>query len=64
MDRKEFLNYIDENFNISWEALLLIDNILKYAEQRFKGNDQYLFLCDMLNDTIGLWDSEIKMVHL
>jgi hypothetical protein len=50
-----------ENFNISGEAARLINNILNYAEdQGFTENELYLYLCAMLDGTIGLTDNEIK----
>ena len=39
------------------------DNILQYAEGILDENEQYRFLCDMLDGT-GLSDSEIKQICL
>lgn len=58
------MNYIVENYNIAGEAFRLIDNILIYAEQNFSGDEQYRFLCDILDGTIGLSDAEIRKVSL
>lgn len=64
MNRSDFMNYIAENYNIAGEAFRLIGNILIYAEQNFSGDEQYRFLCDMLDGTIGLSDAEIRKVSL
>ena len=62
MNREEFMAYYEENF---WDtgAYRLIDNILQYAEGILDENEQYRFLCDMLDGT-GLSDSEIKQICL
>lgn len=63
MDREEFYNYIMDNFNISGEAARLINNILSYVEENFfDENEQYIQLCNLLDGTIGLSDSEIRNV--
>lgn len=65
MNRKEFMEYIEENFDISGEAKRLINNILYYVELQGVGADeQYIMLCRMLNGTIGLSDDEIKEISL
>lgn len=63
MNRDEFMNYIAENYDIAGEAFRLIGNILYYAE-RFESDEQYHFLCEMLDGTIGLSDAEIRKVSL
>ena len=63
MNKGEFMVYIADNFDISGEAFRLIDNILTYAE-RLEGDEQYHFLCEMLDGTIGLSDAEIRKVSL
>ena len=60
MNRSEALDYIRENFSISGEAGRLIANILQYAEAVEDENERYLFLCEMLDGTIGLSDREIR----
>ena len=46
MNRRQFYDYIIENFNISGEAGRLINNILHYVEsQGMDENEQYLTLC-------------------
>ena len=65
MNRRQFLDYINENFNISGEAGRLINNILHYVEsQGMTENEQYLTLCELLDGTIGLSDAELKKVCL
>ena len=65
MNRKEFMEYIEENFDISGEAKRLIDNILCYVEsQGVEKDEQYTMLSCMLDGTIGLSDSEIKKISL
>jgi len=63
MNREEFKNYIDENFNISGEAGRLINNILCFVETNYtEENEQYNVLCELLDGTIGLTDQEIQQV--
>lgn len=64
MNREDFMRYIEENYNVSGEALRLINNILIYTEANYIGDDQYRFLCDLLDGTIGLSDAEIRRVSL
>lgn len=62
MNRGEFMDYVRENFNVDGAAMRLIANILRRAEGIPDENEQYLFLCDMLDGTIGFTDQEIKMI--
>lgn len=48
-----------EEFDISGAAARIIRNILEYAD-RFDGEEQYDFLTEMLDGTIGLSDCEIR----
>ena len=65
MDKQEFMQYIDGNFNISGEAGRLINNILDYVSiQGLDESEQYNTLCMLLDGTIGLTDNEIKQVIL
>ena len=65
MNKNEFMTYIDENFSIDGSAKRLIRNILDYVEIHItEENEQYLALCDLLDGTIGLSDSEIKKINL
>lgn len=63
MNRQQFLSYIAENFSINGEASRLIDNILIYSE-RLEYEDQYSFLCEMFDGTIGLSEAEIRKISL
>lgn len=65
MNKNEFLEYIEENFNISGESYRLISNILDFVECNYpEENEQYNVLCALLDGTIGLTDNEIKQVLL
>ena len=65
MNKDEFMTYIDENFSIDGSAKRLIKNILDYVETHIEGeNEQYLALCDLLDNTIGVSDAEIKKIYL
>ena len=65
MDRKQFLEFVSENFNVSGESIRLINNILSYVEDNiFEENEQYNALCSLLDGTIGLTDNEIKKIIL
>ena len=63
MDRKRFVDYVHENFNVSIEFLRLLNNVLLYAELQGWGDDT---LCDylefMLECNIGLETEEIKQI--
>lgn len=64
MDRKEFVQYIQENFNISGEASRLIDNVLYYVEKNVPKGDQYNALRFLLDGTIGLENEEIRKINM
>ena len=65
MSRKEFVDYVRENFNVSVEFLRLLDNVLHYAElQGWDEDDAYMYLDFMLDCTIGLTNAEIKQIIL
>ena len=65
MNRNEFMEYIEENFSIDGGSKRLISNILWFVEHNYSDeNEQYNVLCILLNGTIGLSDSEIKMISL
>lgn len=65
MNREEFMQYINENFNISGEASSLINNILIFVEENYTEEDeQYRVLSDLLDGTIGLTDNEIRKVYM
>jgi hypothetical protein len=48
-----------EEFDISGTAARIIRNVLEYAD-RMGGDEQYDFLAEMLDGTIGLFDREIR----
>ena len=48
-----------EEFNIEGAAARIIRNILEYAD-RMAGDEQYEFLAEMLDGTIGLSDNELR----
>lgn len=65
MDRKEFVQYVHDNFNVSIEFLRLLDNVLHYAElQGWDEDDAYHYLDFMLDCNIGLTQPEIKQIIL
>ena len=65
MNKDEFMEYVDENFLCDGSAKRLIRNILDYLETPIvEENEQYLALCELLDGTIGLSDSEIKKIYL
>lgn len=65
MDKEEFMNYIRENFEISAAAYRLIANILDYiSSHAIDENEQYLMACELLDNTIGLSDVELKQICL
>lgn len=48
-----------EQFNIGGTAARIIRNVLEYAD-RMDGEEQYDFLTEVLDGTIGLTDCEIR----
>ena len=54
-----FLKYLCDNFDIDGTAGRIIHNVLEYAD-RMTGDEQYEFLTEMLDGTIGLSDREIR----
>ena len=65
MNRKDFVNYVQENFDVSIEFLRLLDNVLNYAElQGWDEDEVYSYLDFMLDCNIGLTDQEIKQIIL
>lgn len=64
MDRDDFMRYLEENFNMTGALGRMISNILDYAAGIADENQQYRFLCDMFDNTIGLSDREIRMINL
>mgnify|MGYP007068328134 FL=1 len=65
MNREEFIQYIERNFNVSGSIVRLISNILYYVEvQGVDEDEQHDMLSFMLDGTIGLLDSEIRQICL
>ena len=65
-DEEEGVNSLEDayewilnNFNIDGAAARIIRNVLEYAD-RMEGDEQYDFLTEMLDGTIGLSDREIR----
>lgn len=56
---EEAYEWLLEEFNIEGAAARIIRNILEYAD-RLEGDEQYDFLTEMLDGTIGLSDREIR----
>ena len=65
MNKQQFFEYIQENFNIDGASQRLIWNILSYIEANYpEENEQYNALVSLLDGTIGLEDAELKKVHM
>ena len=65
MNRRDFVNYVQENFDVSIEFLRLLDNVLNYAElQGWDEDEVHSYLDFMLDCNIGLTDQEIKQIIL
>ena len=65
MNREDFVNYVQENFDVSIEFLRLLDNVLNYAERQGWDEDEvYSYLDFMLDCGIGLTNQEIKQIIL
>lgn len=65
MNKQQFFEYIQENFNIDGASQRLILNILDYVEANYsEENEQYNALVSLLDGTIGLEDVELKKVHM
>lgn len=61
MNKQQFFEYIQENFNIDGASQRLILNILDYVEANYsEENEQYNALVSLLDGTIGLEDAELK----
>ena len=60
MDRKEFYQYLVDNFSLSGEAQRLIDNILRYVELQSAPSDEQHQMIGFLLDGIGLSEDEVR----
>ena len=63
MDRKEFYQYLIDNFSLSGEAQRLIDNIFYYVELQSASPDEQHQMIGFLLDGIGLSEDEIRKVY-
>lgn len=65
MNREEFMDYIRDNYDVSAEALRIIDNILWYAATMLSSEEErFDFLNLMFDGTIGLSEREIRKINL
>lgn len=63
MNKEEFYNYIRDNFELEGAAMRLIWNILTFIEESCTSHDeQYALACDLLDNTIGLADAELRKI--
>lgn len=60
MGRKEFYQYLIDNFSLSGEAQRLINNILQYVELQSAPPDEQRQMIGFLLDGIGLSKDEIR----
>ncbi len=58
-DIEKTYEWLLEEFNIDGTAARIIRNVLEYAD-RMEGDEQYDFLVEMLDGTIGLSNQEIR----
>lgn len=65
MNMEEFLNYLKEDLLLDAEALRLVQNILEYARDSLcDENEQFNFLCQMLEGVCCLSENDIKAIYL
>ncbi|MDO5397547.1 MAG: hypothetical protein Q4G33_06425 [bacterium] len=65
MGRQQFFDYIQQNYDISGEAMRLVDNILYYIETiDLTPDEQYDALYSLLDGVIGLSEDELKNVRM
>lgn len=65
MNRKEFVDYVRNTFDVSVEFLRLLDNVLQYVElQNWDSTDIHMFLNFILDCGIGISKAEINQVKL
>lgn len=64
MNRKEFYNYILENYNVDGATARIIHNILIFVKNNYPSeyDQQYNVLDELLGGTIGLTNEELKKV--
>lgn len=65
MNREQFYQYVLDNFNISGEAVRLIDNILEFVDNYYSNDKEEQFRAlQFLLDGIGLEDEELEKVKM
>lgn len=62
MSKEDWLEWVRRNFNISGEADRMLVNILNFVETIHDTTEKYLFLDYLLDGTIGLTETEIRML--
>lgn len=66
MNRREFIQYLINNFNLSVEIMELIDSILGFVESHYHNqSEQHDVLHELLDNLrIGLEYNEIEQIRL
>lgn len=65
LTEEEFREHLQNEYTISAEAWRLIDNVIKYAKNAFKRQeDRAECLWNMINGTIGIPEEVVRMVRL
>ena len=64
MNHEEFFEYLKENFTLSPDAYILIDNILEYVSWSYYDSEIQYDLLRQLLYGIGLEDEEIEQINL
>lgn len=63
MTREEFIQYTQDNFEVSIEFIRLLDNILQFvAGLGMEEDDAHRFLYALLDGTIDYTEDEIKQI--
>ena len=63
--KKNFFEYIQDNFSLDSTSEKLVKNILNFVEMNYpEEKEQYNVLRYFLNDIPGLTDAEIRKVYL
>jgi hypothetical protein len=61
-DMEKAYEWLLDEFSIDGAAARIIRNVLEYAD-RMDGDEQYDFLTEMLDGTIGLSEQEIRNLY-
>ena len=65
MNKNEFHEYIEENYNVSEETKRFINNVLNFVENNyFDEYEQHEVIAELLNGVVGLTNNEINKVYL